>query len=217
MILILAGDISDPSNTVNNATPVQCIIDGRTRPHTFQFDQVLNGLYLLVFVLLHVYIKHTYALFNDPQKVADSKVPTIQMSLARSREQLKVIPRKERKNLLRMVNLQSAILLDPKLASADGSGSRGFTRYQYSFMSYLPTILFSMAYGISQTVAITWFDNPKTTDDARRMGFGQVVALALLAIPALTASEIYNGEQAAISPLDFYFILTRSQNIAFEQ
>jgi hypothetical protein len=55
-------------------------------------------------------------------------------------------------------------------------------------------MVFRMTYGIGQMVMVTWVKSPKTTGDMRKVGFGQVVALALLVIPMLTASEIYNGK-----------------------
>lgn len=86
------------------------------------------------------------------------------------------------------------MLLSPVVSSALVRNPQGFNRYIESFLYYIPTVIFSMTYGISQTVFVRWYKPPKTTDDIRRIGFGQVVALALLVIPTLAACEIYNGQ-----------------------
>jgi len=50
--------------------------------------------------------------------------------------------------------------------------------------------MFYFTFGVAETIGVTWFDNPRTTEDAQRTGFGQVVAIAMLAIPILTGAEI---------------------------
>jgi hypothetical protein len=66
-------------------------------------------------------------------------------------------------------------------------------QYTSSFSSQIGLIVFVLTYGISKTVGTVWMDGPKPTRQIERMGFGQVVAIALIGLPLLTAAEIYNG------------------------
>jgi hypothetical protein len=67
------------------------------------------------------------------------------------------------------------------------------TGYASSFLRQLTLVAFSMTFGVSKTVNTIWIDSPKASKHVRRMGFGQVVAIALITLPLLTAAEIYNG------------------------
>jgi hypothetical protein len=75
-----------------------------------------------------------------------------------------------------------------------GFPSRSKRKYRHSFLFELPGIFSSIVLGISQTVLVIGPYSPDISNDVRSMGFGQIVALMMLAIPALTASEIYNSE-----------------------
>ena len=58
--------------------------------------------------------------------------------------------------------------------------------------------MFYFTFGVAETIGVTWLDNPRTTEDAQRTGFGQVVAIAMLAIPILTGAKIHNGKRFRI-------------------
>lgn len=190
VVLILGGNEYDPSNPVNHATPTQCIIDGRTRTRSLSPIVILIGIYLLTLFLLPVYIRHTVALFRDPRKVerGGDLISTSPFIFRRN------LPSHEKNEMDENATIQQEVLTRNRGFFGPFLALGSVTQYRYSFLSYLPTIMFSLTYGISQTVVVTWDNSPDTSDDVRRMGFGQVVTLALLAIPALTASEIYNGE-----------------------
>jgi hypothetical protein len=68
-----------------------------------------------------------------------------------------------------------------------------WSQYTPSFLSQIALIAFTIAHGISKTVTTIWIHSPKISGPIRRMGFGQVVAIALISLPLLTAAEIYNG------------------------
>lgn len=65
--------------------------------------------------------------------------------------------------------------------------------YEDSFLSSLPTITFSFTYGIAQVVVYRWVKAPKLSEQSSAWGFGQLVALLLLILPFLSASEAFYG------------------------
>lgn len=62
-----------------------------------------------------------------------------------------------------------------------------------SFFGSLPSIAFSLSYGIAQLVSFRWTSAPPLQDDAVSMGFGQIMAIFLLFLPPLAAVESYYG------------------------
>ncbi|PVH92734.1 hypothetical protein DM02DRAFT_662651 [Periconia macrospinosa] len=200
-VLIVAGDGQDPTEIVNHATPMQCIIDGRTQKRELGGLEILTGIYLLNF-LLYIYLKHTGDLFRNPHRINCLTEELSQSPLVAGSQitEGRRPTAHDRRYASENVAIQHEVLMRNNILPGIKLGVGSVRKYRYSFLSYLPTILFSLTYGISQTVVVTWVNSPKTTGDVRRMGFGQVVSLALLAIPALTASEIYN--EARSSPVN---------------
>lgn len=68
--------------------------------------------------------------------------------------------------------------------------------YQYkdSFLSTLPYVGFSFTYGLTQVVHFRWSTAPELTAASYRIGFGQIMPLLLLFLPALAAKETFYGE-----------------------
>ncbi|PSN66663.1 hypothetical protein BS50DRAFT_620883 [Corynespora cassiicola Philippines] len=176
VILLFAGDRNYKSD-VNRGKPIQCIINGKVRTtHLDPFD-VLSGIYLLLIIILPVYISHTYELFQDPRKTENGDLVDViwwqfeTWKLTREEKE-------KRHVLLQNAWIQQNVLLSLKASAESKQPPRSLRR---------------LVYGITQTVVVTWYKSPKTTDGVRRMGFGQVVVIALLALPILTASEFYNA------------------------
>ena len=65
--------------------------------------------------------------------------------------------------------------------------------YGTSFLSSLSGITFSFCYGVSQVSLYRWRLAPPLTSDTNYMGFGQIMAIFLLALPFLSAGETYYG------------------------
>lgn len=192
VILLLAGD-PQTTNGVNYGRPIQCIINGDSRRNTFDIIDLLSEGYLLFFLLV-LYIPPTFALFDDPRGVPQPGFGSILYLKWWNLWLPRKLPENTLIALYQNAKLQHHIVTESRIAAESRRLSYGLSQYQNSFLSSLPTIMFSITYGISQTIFVTWIDSPNTTDDVRRMGFGQVVAIALLAIPILTGAEIYNGE-----------------------
>ena len=66
--------------------------------------------------------------------------------------------------------------------------------YEESFLSTLPWVAFSFAYGVTQ-IWQSWHDiSSPLPAEASRMGFAQYVSVFLLFLPILAALEAYNGQ-----------------------
>ncbi|KAF1971552.1 hypothetical protein BU23DRAFT_569720 [Bimuria novae-zelandiae CBS 107.79] len=181
-ILLLAGIHMDVGR------PVQCVINGTSRRSETSFKDVISETYPLIFLVV-TYGTYTYLLFVDPRD-STLRNTTSNKALASFRWLGRNKSLGERKTLVENAHYQCLCLYDYYLPSRFHFSTHV---YKYSFLHATTQIMYYLAFGISQTATYTWIDSPKTTDDVRRMGFGQVVALALLAIPILAGMEIYNG------------------------
>lgn len=75
-----------------------------------------------------------------------------------------------------------------------------FQEFQRSFLSEISFSLFSLAYGITQVfVYRNSIPEAGLSDDQNTMSFGQLVPLLLLALPVLTAGELFFGECDKVS------------------
>jgi hypothetical protein len=74
-------------------------------------------------------------------------------------------------------------------------------QYNESFLRTLPDIGFSFSCGLCQTVVYRWMFAPKLTPESNRMGFGQLIPILLLLLPALAAGETLYGRYANFEPL----------------
>ena len=69
-------------------------------------------------------------------------------------------------------------------------------RYYNSYLSILPEILSGAIYGTGSIVLAIWYGGLKPTNSLRILGFGQIVAIVLLALTLLAAVEVINGEHS---------------------
>ena len=87
-----------------------------------------------------------------------------------------------------------------------------FESYSDSYLSEIPIWLFQFIYGTSSTVGAVWQGQIEVAKDIIALGFGQVVAIGLLALLILAVVQIVNGEKSS----NFSCISTAS-NISKEQ
>ncbi|CAO2658155.1 Nn.00g074150.m01.CDS01 [Neocucurbitaria sp. VM-36] len=69
--------------------------------------------------------------------------------------------------------------------------------YHEAYLSEIPVWCFQFAYGTKNTIRALRFDDLELSDEARNLGFGQVVAIDLLIIPIFAAVQIVNETQVA--------------------
>lgn len=84
-------------------------------------------------------------------------------------------------------------------------------RFDKSFLSKFPLMIFLFIHGLVQTIMLRWFYDMKASEATRRMDFGQVTALFLLLLPVLTAAAALSGKCRSIRS---HFVLTTVQNQA---
>jgi hypothetical protein len=65
--------------------------------------------------------------------------------------------------------------------------------YHSSELSFLSTMIGLFVCGTSRIVVAVWYGGLKPSNELRTLGFGQVVALGLLALTLLSVVEIYDG------------------------
>jgi hypothetical protein len=65
--------------------------------------------------------------------------------------------------------------------------------YYGGYLSQVPIWIFQLAYGTSNTVQAVWRNSIPISDELKILGFGQVVAIGLLALPLLAFLQILNG------------------------
>ncbi|KIL86297.1 hypothetical protein FAVG1_10695 [Fusarium avenaceum] len=70
---------------------------------------------------------------------------------------------------------------------------KGSYLIQESFLSSFTGIAYSFAYGVSQVIFYRWLGAPSLNADTDYMGFGQIMAIFLLVLPFLAATECYHG------------------------
>lgn len=206
VVLLLAGDSDDPeSGGVNEGRPILCIANGHDRRSSLSFVDFLNETYIL-WLLITSYVESTYMLFLDPRKLHTHSiwVYKIWTSLHPFNRQL---PGKE--ILLHNVNLQHAVMISPEVLEWsqpkrrhrrlwwNGFSGWNITQYRHSFLMFFSTLTYFLNLGVSEMISIQGKDI-KTTNDSRKMGFGQVVPIVLLVVPLLAATEIYDGKRLVL-------------------
>ena len=208
--LVLAGplDTTGDEAILNAGSPLQCVfmnIPGRS----LDFTWILNGV-LTVLLIVPAYVRRIMSLYPSKEERKGYNKETL--LLLSSRSMLRFYLRRKFRGMRTSASAQRqlielacqlkpsaeerykllAILDGDKGSQTMGSGSRA-SLYQGSFLSNFPLISFGLAYGLAQTISVRWFNAPNMTDATRRMDFGQIVALFLLALPVMAAAEIYHG------------------------
>ena len=65
----------------------------------------------------------------------------------------------------------------------------------YSFLSQISILVFDLTYGFAQTIMYRTYTPTQGIDgNQNEMGFGQLIPLFLLLLPALSVGEIYFGK-----------------------
>lgn len=187
---VITGLTESDIDKVDPATPIQCVIDGRIRPENLNAGNFLLNVYYLFMFFLPMYIINVIDLFIDPRFTGG---PFAYLYLSLNLRRRKVKGEDRRRSLINS-SIQKDTILSRDVFSGPSFLVASLSRYATSFLSFFTVIPFFLVYNFINTTMVTWFWGIKTTDKIREMGFGQVVALALLAIPILTATEIYNGE-----------------------
>lgn len=170
--------------------PIQCIINGSDRGPELDFLNIMVQVLPLVVLLVTCMIS-TYFLFANPRVSPIQTRSLCHLLFSLFPRAYRAVHPLLRKALMENSHLQHCILYsyDRPIHS-----HIGFSMYTDSFLSAVPRFSYYFCWGVSQIIQTRWLDAPRMADEVRTMSFGQIVAIALLAIPILTALEIYNGK-----------------------
>jgi hypothetical protein len=69
-----------------------------------------------------------------------------------------------------------------------------FEEYYKGYGSALPIVCMGVGYGMGSTISAIWSGEVELKDGLQIFGFGQIVAIGLLALTILAATEIVNGK-----------------------
>jgi hypothetical protein len=132
IFLILGVDGYGIDDPVNPATPLQCIIDGRTCPSNFSWLSILVDLSVVLFLLVS-YISFTWDLFTDPRTAQDKKLGKAVVHLQAVARRA---PDSDRKELFTNSIMQEQFIgpHNSKLKVRDSPGN--VRAYRHSFLWY---------------------------------------------------------------------------------
>jgi hypothetical protein len=184
-------------DNINLATPVQCIIDGRTRPTTLSAQNMFAQVFYLMYFLLTKYILRTVLLFVNPRYVHGGVLAYISLVI---KLWLRTDTRGNRQQLIDDAGIQQDALLRRDIFHGILFFMASLRRYINAFLPTFSMMALYLIASTADTTMIIWFSGVASVGNVRRMGFGQVVSLTLLAIPLLSATEIYNGKCASTCP-----------------
>ncbi|KAF2751502.1 hypothetical protein M011DRAFT_523466 [Sporormia fimetaria CBS 119925] len=176
----------------NAARPIQCAMDGTTIWSELEFFTFVKdfGPFL---ILLSTYLYNTAALFFDPRSMPRGYAffPPPAGLLGSG---LSNLSKAEQHQLYTQSCIQVTVLDAQSALSGWTFRLRTVRSFRRSLLSIFADVSYLLSYAVGSIVDLVWSEPLETTGSTRRMGFGQVVPLILLAIPALLAAETYNGE-----------------------
>jgi hypothetical protein len=183
--------VIDPS-TLNVGNAVQCIFEAPKLGKYVQFDTKES-----VVILGLIILGHTAAIVNlylGPDTILLEEL--IRLFWVRC-VRMKGLPKSEATTLVSRATLKCYVWSRPLLPE---SGKTCISiwffldGYNNAYLSVLPNILLGLCFGIGSIVLAIWFGGLKPSNGLQILGFGQIVAIVLLALTLLAAIEIVNGE-----------------------
>jgi len=185
-------DEANHKTTLNVGNVLQCLFEASQFGKSIQFDLVDSTAVLGV-----VLIKHALAIANlyfEPKK---SALGVWILSCYSDCLQLKGLSKEDARAIVNNGNVKYYAKLDPPVATAEQTKMSiwfFFDRYYESYLSTLPEIVLGMTYGTGSVVLAVWYGGLKPANSLHILGFGQVVAIVLLALTLLAAVEVIDGK-----------------------
>lgn len=182
--------------TLNVGNVVQCLFEASRFGKTVQFDMVES--IVILGMLLFNHVEAIAMLYFKPE--INPLAMLVNYFYARclrfrgfsSENASTIVTKAESK--------YEAWLRPPPATTKDVSVSvwYAFNIYFDSCLSILPRILLGMTYGTGSIVLAIWYGGLKPANGLYVLGFGQIVAIVLLALTLLAAVEVINGEPSNI-------------------
>jgi hypothetical protein len=70
-----------------------------------------------------------------------------------------------------------------------------FERYYNSYLPVFPDVILGMSYSTEKIALAVWYGGLKPANGLQILGFGQIVAIVLLALTLMAAIELMDGKQ----------------------
>lgn len=177
-------------------TPVRCIIKSQTGLAWLTASDVLVEYVPLAYILI-LYISSICALFEDPRDIEQlpgviKAVLWLEAKSKKRRANTATVDQTKATNS----TVQLQFLLRHRQTWHTILGSGAASAYRHSFLSHLPVLAFHFSYGLVQTIILRVQVWMPPESPAVSMTFGQITAVALLALPCLAIIEIYNGNHS---------------------
>ncbi|KAI4680324.1 uncharacterized protein J4E84_007972 [Alternaria hordeiaustralica] len=178
-------------STLNVGNVLQCVFEASRFGKSIQFDLVES-----ILILGLVLANHTLAvtkLFLEPET---DPLRVLIQSCYKSYLRLKGSSKEDASATVNKADTKYYAWLQPPIAATDETAISiwfFFDRYYNSYISALPEIFLGMTYGTGSVVLAVWYGGLKPANSLHILGFGQVVAIVLLALTFLAAVEVING------------------------
>lgn len=176
---------------VNNALPVQCAFGDLGRIGAGDPLNILSAVAIIMFLIVTYGNRLTALYSQDPNQ---SMFRWVGGWFAQKVGRQSTISREARTvSTLRRISAQQFPSWTKRLLSSATICNFVYEEFLDSFLWQIIWLIFSNMYGLLQLLAARFLGAPKTNGNENEMGFGQLVALLLLALPALAVAEVYYG------------------------
>ena len=178
--------------TLNVGNVLQCLFEASRFGKSIQFDLV-DSILILGLILAN----HTLAIANLFFEPGTSALGVLISSCYAGCLRLKGFSKVDASAMVITADAKYYAWLRPPVATTARTKISiwcFFDRYYDSYISMVPEILVGMTYGTGSVVLAVWYGGLKPANSLHILGFGQVVAIVLLALTFLAAIEVINGK-----------------------
>ncbi|KAL2135259.1 hypothetical protein VTI74DRAFT_9244 [Chaetomium olivicolor] len=200
VLLIYAFAVANRSYAWSNKVPVQCLFTHGVRPipNTLIESSFFNSWFanfswsMALVLIIYEYLTRIWELYFNYGLLARFRS---RFSLRKALYQspllltaLKLSPDEYREvydAAIRFGRMRMFMSVLPPLMYG------GFFLIDRTFLSSFTVVAFSLSYGLSQVALFRWLAAPELDEESRFLGFGQIMALALLILPFMAAGECY--------------------------
>ncbi|CAN9329485.1 unnamed protein product [Alternaria alternata] len=179
-------------DSLNVGNVVQCLFEASRFGKTIQFD-VVDSIVILGIVLFN-HVTAIAKLYYEPD--VDPLAMLLKSFYARGLRFRGFSSKDASTIVIKAESKYEAWLRPPSAITKDVSISVWFLLDSYygSCLSVLPRIVLGMTYGTGSVILAVWYGGLKPANGLHVLGFGQIVAIVLLALTILAAVEVINGE-----------------------
>ncbi|KAH7077499.1 hypothetical protein BKA63DRAFT_266555 [Paraphoma chrysanthemicola] len=181
------------SDLLNAGSALQCLFEARRHHKTIKFEPLAISLVMGAFILEHIV---TIGNLYLPPEV--DFISAVRHQLRSSFRTDPSITREKRLILVNNAELKYSAWLRP---TTTGTGKSRISIWYFlelyydSELSVIASYTGIFSYGIGTVVLGVWHGGLKPSEELQSLGFGQVVALGLLALTLLSMTEVHNEQK----------------------